>query len=419
MNQDTHGLLTTINEALFSLLKFNIPPLIEAPEDADPDLRQLCELCNTLICKLAEAKEFIGVLSNGNLDPDPPRKNFLISPLKQLHANLRHLQWQTLQVAKGDLNQQVDFLGEFSVAFNSMITSLKEKKEIEEELRTSKEELFEEHQKLKETQSQILQSEKMASIGQLAAGVAHEINNPLGFISSNIGTLNKYVQKLAEFIDAQAAVVETLSSPADQEELKTLRKSLKIDFLLEDTKDLISESLEGSERVKGIVKNLKSFSNIDQSDCLPADINECIETTLNVVWNSIKHKATVEKEYGKLPLFTCYPQQLNQLFLNLLLNAGQAIEKEGIIRIKTWADDEAINISISDTGIGMPENILARIFEPFFTTRDVGKGTGLGLSISYDIVKNHHGDICAESKVGEGTTFSIKLPLNQELDKTT
>ena len=268
-------------------------------------------------------------------------------------------------------------------------------------------ELQEAYEELKQTQLQILQQEKMASIGQLAAGVAHEINNPMGFISSNLSTLSKYIERLIEYMN----LLSNSTSPDQSEKLEEAKKRLKIDYIIEDIKDLINESLEGAERVKKIVQDLKTFSRVDEAEYKMADINECIESTLNIVWNELKYKATVTKEYGDIPLTKCYPQQLSQVFMNLLVNAAHAIEKQGEIKIKTWADDGWIYITVSDTGCGIPKENLSKIFEPFFTTKEVGKGTGLGLSIAYDIIKKHNGEISVDSEVGKGTTFTIKIPV--------
>ncbi|MBI4681676.1 MAG: PAS domain S-box protein [Nitrospirae bacterium] len=280
------------------------------------------------------------------------------------------------------------------------------------EVRSS--ELENAYSELKATQAQILQREKMASIGQLAAGVAHEINNPMGFITSNLGTLDKYIHKFTDYIDAQTEALASFESEEVKAKLKDIRKKLKLDYVLEDIGKLIEESQEGADRVKKIVQNLKTFSRVDQAENKPADINECIESTLNIVWNELKYKTTVEKEYGKLPLLKCYPQQLNQVFMNLLVNAAQAIEKQGVIRIKTWNGDGSINISISDTGSGIPEDKLSKIFDPFFTTKPVGQGTGLGLSITYDIIKKHQGEISVESEVGKGTVFNLRIPVTED-----
>ncbi|MBU4117154.1 MAG: PAS domain S-box protein [Proteobacteria bacterium] len=265
------------------------------------------------------------------------------------------------------------------------------------------------HDTLKQSQAQILQQEKMASVGQLAAGVAHEINNPMGFISSNLSSLAKYLERLTGFI---RALEEKLPQAPPDEELAALRKKLKIDYIMEDAMHLVTESLDGADRVKKIVQGLKNFSRIDQAEQLAADINECLDSTLNIIWNELKYKCEVKKEYGELPPTVCYPQQLNQMFMNLLINAAQSIETRGELRIKTWSEQGFIHTRISDTGCGIPPDKIKHIFEPFYTSKEVGKGTGLGLSIVYDIVvKNHKGDIEVESEVGKGTTFTVKIPV--------
>ncbi len=293
--------------------------------------------------------------------------------------------------------------------------------------------LFEETRKaledLRKTQSQLLQSEKMASIGQLAAGVAHEINNPTGFVHSNLGSLKKYVNRILDLIHSYEEGLNSLKGDSSKdiaafcEGMEQLKKKLKIDFILDDLKNLIDESLNGTERIKKIVADLKNFSRVDQEEMKPADINEGLESTLNVVWNELKYKCTVEKKFGDLPQTCCNMGQLNQVFMNLLVNAAQSIEKRGTITISTSFENGSggtqasktnhghIRIMIHDTGSGIPGEKLDRIFEPFYTTKEVGKGTGLGLSIAYDIISKHHGEIKVESKVGQGTTFNIILPL--------
>jgi signal transduction histidine kinase len=271
------------------------------------------------------------------------------------------------------------------------------------------------YNELKMVQSQVLQQEKMASIGQLAAGVAHEINNPMGFILSNLNTLKRYLERVSEYMTVQTAAVQRCSVKCGNSnilaEIAETRKALKIDYITGDLDNLIKESLEGADRVKKIVQDLKNFSRVDESEFKTADINAGLESTINIVWNELKYKTTLVKEYGDIPLTVCNPGQLNQVFMNMLVNAAHAIEKQGEIRIRTWFERGLINIAISDSGTGISQENQRRIFEPFFTTKEVGKGTGLGLSIAYDIVKKHNGMIKVNSEVGKGTTFTISIPV--------
>jgi len=286
------------------------------------------------------------------------------------------------------------------------------------ELQAKNNELEELLVKLKEMNSQLLQNEKMVSIGQLAAGVAHEINNPIGFVHSNLGTIETYMKRLSQYTLFVDRVQELTSNGQASrvsefvEELNRLKKKLKLDFILSDLSKVVAESLEGTERVRRIVQDLKSFSRVDEAQLKLANINEGIKSTLNIVWNELKYKATVTTDFGQLPEIPCHPLQLNQVFLNILVNAAQAIESNGQIGIKTFQDGDWAVVRISDNGCGIPEEHKRKIFEPFFTTKEVGKGTGLGLSISYSIVKKHGGEILVESQVGVGTTFEIRLPIS-------
>jgi signal transduction histidine kinase len=280
-----------------------------------------------------------------------------------------------------------------------------------EELEQCTEYLAQAYSELKTNQLQMLQREKMASIGQLAMGVAHEINNPLGFIYSNLSTLSKYIARMVDFINAQSDALNFPMASEKITELEKRRQRIKLDYIIQDATQLIGESLAGAERVKKIVQDLNSFSQLDDTKRSCADINECLDSSINIAWSKIKHVAALNKEYGDIPPLLCYPQQLSQLFINLLVNAAHAVEERGEITVRTWCDAEFVFIAISDTGNGIPDGIKNRIFEPFFTTRDVGKGIGLGLSISYDIVKKHGGEIVVDSEVGKGTTFTVKLPV--------
>ena len=285
-----------------------------------------------------------------------------------------------------------------------MLHDLTEIKEVSQELAHA-------YRELKDTHSQLLQQEKMASIGQLAAGVAHEINNPMGFISSNLGSMGKYLERLEQFLELQSAALSEVASPELLEELGQARRKFKVDYMLADAKSLLAESQDGAQRVRGIVQNLKSFSRVDDAQASYVDINECLESTVTIAWNELKYKTTLIRDYGELPAVKCLPQQLNQVFLNLLVNAAHAIETRGEVTIGTRREGGEVAIAIRDTGCGIPDEIRGRIFEPFFTTKEVGKGTGLGLSISYDIIKKHNGSIEVESRPGEGTTFTVRLPI--------
>lgn len=295
-----------------------------------------------------------------------------------------------------------------------------EQKQVEDELERSVAEAMQMaisleflNAELKSTQSQMLQREKMASIGQLAAGVAHEINNPIGFVSSNLRSLGKYLEKLTAYIATLEGEIEAQASPL-LETVKQHRKKFKLDFLLEDCIDLIDESLDGSERVRKIVQNLKTFSRVDQAEVQLADLNECLESTINIVWNEIKYKATLEKDFGHLDDLNCNPQELTQVFTNILMNASQAIARDGVITVRTWQEERELFVSIEDNGIGIDQDILEKIFEPFFTTKPVGEGTGLGMSISYEIIRNHGGNIVVDSEVGRGTKMTINFPLDAD-----
>ena len=266
---------------------------------------------------------------------------------------------------------------------------------------------------LKMLQGQLLHQDKMASIGNLAAGMAHEINNPMGYIISNLASLSKYVDKLTAYLDANEQHFPN-TEPGAWEYLVQERKKYKIDRIRQDLPELISESSEGVERIRKIVRDLKIFSRTDNSSDDFSDINEGLESTLTIAWNDLKYKATVSREYGQLPQVWCNMGQLNQVFINILINAAHAIEEKGEIRIATWAEEKSVRIAISDSGVGIaPENI-KRIFDPFFTTKEVGKGTGLGLAIAYDIIVNKHGGIIdVTSEIGAGTTFTITLPVHR------
>jgi len=263
--------------------------------------------------------------------------------------------------------------------------------------------------KLSDMQGQLLQSEKMASIGLLAAGVAHEINNPLAFISSNFGALERDAKDILKLISAFEGVEGLLPGDA-RAPVAFMKKDIGLDDIRQDLDALFAESREGLQRVKHIVQNLKDFSRPGGTEKEMADLEQGLDSTLNVAWNEIKYKADVVKEYAGVPELYCLPSQINQVFLNLLINAAHAIEGKGTIIVRTGHDEKVVWVEIEDNGCGIAPAHLDHIFEPFFTTKPVGKGTGLGLSIVYGIVQGHRGTIAVKSEVGKGTMFRVALP---------
>ena len=268
-------------------------------------------------------------------------------------------------------------------------------------------------EKVKESQEKdraLMQAEKMNILGQLAAGVAHEINNPVGYISSNLQCLLNYFDKLNQFnrILHESCLATEHCSMRDF--LAGNQKTLDIAYYLTDGPDLIKESLDGAEQVKTIVMELKNFSRKDGVEKQPMLLSTCFDRALAIAHNELKYVATVIKEYDPAPSVLCHPGQINQVFVNLLVNAAQALAVRGTIIVKIRHDENFVYGSVSDTGAGIPEDVRARIFDMFFTTKEEGKGTGLGLSISKEIIKNHGGDITVESEVGKGTTFTVSLP---------
>ncbi len=283
-------------------------------------------------------------------------------------------------------------------------------------------ELSKAYQSLKESQAQLVQSEKMASLGQMVAGVAHEINTPLGYVRNNVEvTQNLFGQTKALLENYEQLVALLMAETMDEDALgeqlglvSEMSEPFREEGLLDSMQDLFKDSLYGVDQISELVMNLKDFSRLDQARTDNVDINKCLDSALNIGKNVLKYKVTVKKLYGELPPLKCSPSQLNQVFLNLLTNAAQAIEDKGTIWIKTWADGGWVHVTIQDSGKGIAPEVIKKIFDPFFTTKPVGEGTGLGLSISYKIVEQHSGQIKVASEIGKGTKFLISLPLNPE-----
>lgn len=320
--------------------------------------------------------------------------------LRKAHANLEHLvAKRTAQLA--EINQQLQ-------------EDIRQRHEAEAELLRRNVELTELNAQLSFTQQQLVQADKMASIGQLAAGVAHEINNPIGYIFSNFSTLQQYLEDLFSMLADYQQAEPCIAEPDVAGRLRAARQRIDLDFLKEDIAALMIESKEGIVRVRHIVQDLKDFSRIDANqEWTWANLHQGIDSTLNIVSNEVKYKADVVKEYGDLPDIECLPLQINQVVMNLVINAAHAIGPErGCITIRTGRSvDDHVWIDVADTGSGMAPDVLKRIFDPFFTTKAVGKGTGLGLSLSYGIVQKHCGRIEVESELGKGTRFRVLLPI--------
>ena len=289
------------------------------------------------------------------------------------------------------------------------------------DLHNSREKLTKTFNELQETQMQLLQSEKLASVGQLAAGVAHEINNPVGFISNNMELLRQYIGEYAKIL----RMVETLKRSIAEEdmakaksivsEIAKFAEEIQLDRTINDTDSLLQHNQRGIERIQKIVMDLKTFAREGSDVMESVKVEEVIDSILSIVQNELKYKAELKRNYSNTPLVKCNAQRLGQVFINLFVNAAQAMEEKGTIEVRTYTQDKFVCVDVSDTGKGIPPENLKKVFDAFFTTKPVGQGTGLGLSVSYEIVKKHGGVIKVQSKVGEGTTFTIMLPI-EEMD---
>ncbi|MGZ8556934.1 MAG: sensor histidine kinase [Chitinophagaceae bacterium] len=328
------------------------------------------------------------------------------------------------RVGEGDLTQRVvnksgDEIGELARAFNKMVGDLAKARE---ELRkanlnfaTANNALETTVADLKAAQAQLIQAEKMASLGQLTAGIAHEINNPINFVTANIQPLKDDLADILKIIARYEKVISEKGIEKDFLEVEQFKQDAKIDLTMKEVNNLLKGIEDGAMRTSEIVKGLRNFSRLDQNVFRRANLNESLDSTLTLLQNTYKNRIEIIKQFGAIPEVDCFPGQINQVLMNILSNAIQAIPQSGSIHIKTWQANDMVKISISDTGTGMTEETRKKIFDPFFTTKDVGKGTGLGLAISFGIIQKHNGEIEVFSKLGEGTEFIIRIPINQSI----
>lgn len=349
------------------------------------------QLAKTITTPLGELSKGAEILGSGNL-------------------------YHRINIKTGDeLEILADGFNHMAEKLNESYSSLEQKvQERTREYLDATKELQRAYKKLQQTQAQLVHNEKMTSLGQLVAGVAHELNNPIGFITSNIQPLEDSVNIILELVE----LLETMNiSDEDRNKIVNYKDENDFEFLLEDLHDLLEDVKEGAKRAHKIVLDLRNFSRLDEAEFKEVDLHQGIDSTLNLLSKHYKHKVIVHKEYGDIPLVSCYASQLNQVWMNILVNAAQAIKRDdGQVWIKTETDGTNVTVKIRDNGCGIEKEALDKLFDPFFTTKPVGEGTGLGLSITHSIIEKHQGVITIDSIVGEGTTFSVKLPISRDTD---
>jgi two-component system NtrC family sensor kinase len=414
LNNESKTVFIDLGTTLDALVSVNQQDAFNASSKADHTFRA-ARFITTVILLIAI---FLSVILAGILG------RYVTTPVRQLEIAAK-------SVADGNLDIQLevvseDEIGSLSSSFNQMALSLSEAREKttqqaerlqsqhedlqhafnqlelkSSELEQKNIELEDALQKLGEAQEQLIIKEKMASLGHLVAGIAHEINNPIGAVNSAVDNMKRAINKIKLYLSAGKT-------------LEQIKKNVRFQKTFELLEDNSVVTVMASKRISRIVKSLKNFARLDEADFQKADVHEGLDSTLTLVHHELKNKVEVIKNYGKLPLIYCFPNELNQVFMNLFVNAAQAIREKGKITISTKKDKKHVDIKIADTGSGIPKEKLKNIFDPGFTTKGVGVGTGLGLSISYNIIKKHDGEIEVKSQVGKGTEFTIKLPIEQQ-----
>ena len=366
---------------------------------------------NNIHIMLDNMKIFVLVLLFFGLLASAMMSRIINSPLVRLTKGVKefaggNFNYRLKRTKFGEINELVQ-------AYNNMASQLLELyTSLEQKVQERTLELEKANSELKEAQAMMVHSEKMRSLGELVAGIAHEINNPINFIYGNIMILEKYTKDMFDLIEKYAENDDILP-PEKKVEIEKLKEEIDIEFLKDDIKELIRSCIEGTERTKNIILDLKNFSRMEEMVMTQFDIPKEIDTTLNILNNKYKNRITVHKNYEEnLPKIEAYGGQINQVFMNILDNAAAAIEGTGDVFINVKKAGENVEIEFKDTGKGIKKENLSKVFDPFFTTKPVGQGTGLGMSISYRVIQNHYGTISVESELGQGASFKIILPIN-------
>ena len=368
---------------------------------------------NNIHIMFENMKIFVFILLFFGLLASAMMSRIINSPLIRLTKGVKefaggNFNYRLKETRFGEINELVSAYNTMAAQLLELYTSLEQK--VQE--RTL--ELEKANNELKEAQAMMVHSEKMRSLGELVAGIAHEINNPINFIYGNIMILDKYNKDMFDLIEKYIENEESLA-PEKRIEIEKLKNEIDIDFLKDDIKELIRSCVEGTERTKNIILDLKNFSRMEEMVMTQFDIPKEIDTTLNILNNKYKNRITVHKNYEEnLPKIEAYGGQLNQVFMNILDNAAAAIEGNGDVYIDVKRLGDNVEIKFKDTGKGIKKENLSKVFDPFFTTKPVGQGTGLGMSISYRVIQNHYGSINVESEVGQGATFTIVIPINHQ-----
>ena len=423
---DTEGLITYVNDKFCQVSGYTREELLGANHSIVNSGFHTTQFYETLWMTILSGKVWQGVVKNRKKNGDYYWVETTIVPMLDEHGvpiryisirtEISHIMELEETVRQHNVMLQEKVLErtrELEVATQQLEQELADGERTQAELQQNYDELKSLHQQLQEAQQYLMQSEKLAAVGQLAAGMAHEINNPIGFVSSNLTMLSRYQDTLGEVLDRYLKSESSLPDEV-REDIVTLRQKTDLDFLLEDTRSLLDETRSGVERVRKIVQDLRDFSRVDSTGQWQwADLNHCLNATLNLLGDRLGEGIEVRREFDELPQVECSPSELNQVFLNLLNNAVQAMPNGGHLTLRTGREGMMAFVEVEDSGNGIPDEALPHIFEPFYTTRSIGQGAGLGLSLAYGVIQNHCGKITVQSQVGTGSVFRVMLPIQR------